>query len=570
MLADSSQTGRPRPFKLVQAALVCLLGVAGVASATQSATAVDGETAAQVSLIVPLVAPATTTGYLTLEEIIRYTLPVGALTRQLDAVADRPVTIAVDPMIIASIRLLGTSAPASATRWLGRLASVTNEIIALPYADSDLTLATQAGSTQFLVPQSFDFAIKPELFDSPPLETATPTPITAPTAIPAPDALPVLPTSENLLDGNYTLEGIAWPRANSVISSDLDKVQSSGFTTTILASGNLRRDDPGAAVATIGTASVLVTDDDKSELLGEAINALGEGAWQIAATRATTSLAAGRGTTVIATLPRAVPAIGSFVEETIAAVQSTRGITLIPLSLAAASLSTGATLVDRPQDAKRVSTMARLLQDTTAEELFSSILENPQILTADRRLDLLGLASIEWIDRPDQWEVKTSEFNAESLAIRSSVQVVGGSSLNFLADNAPIPISVTNNLAYPVTVFVTVRPETALVSVPNASMKLVIEPASQGKAEVPIEAISNGIVTIEVSLTSVSGVPIGSPRLTEINVQAGWETPIVLALGAIVILVFGAGIVRTIRRRRRAPDDDPVQSALKDAEIPYG
>lgn len=556
MLADSSQTGRPRPFSLLRAALALLLGVAGVAAATPAANAVDNPSTAQIALIVPIVSPETSTGYLTREEITRYTLPVGALSRQLDAVADRPVTIAVDPMIIASIRLLGSSAPASATAWLNRLAGVSNEVIALPYADSDLTVATQSGSPRVLQPESFDFAIDPTLFTA--ATTATPTP----TATPAPDVAPTLPTTESLLDWDYDFESLAWPRANSVISSDLAAIAASEYTTTLLSSGNVSRDDQNASVASIGEASILVTDDTISTLLASSVTALGDEAWQTAISQATASIAAGTGRTVIASFPRSVPAIGSLVSETITAVQSTPGVALVPLSAAKTGAATTATLVDSPQDPTRVATVSRLLQETAAEEQFSSILATPESLTADRRLDLLGLTSIEWITNPDKWTAATDDFSADSLEIRSAVQVVESSSLNFLADNAPIPISVTNNLPYPVTVYINVRPETALISVQEGKVELVLEPNSQGKGEVPIEAISNGIVEVEVTLTSATGVPIGSPRFTEINVQAGWETPIVLVLAAIVILVFGVGIVRTILRRRRAAaeESEPVDA----------
>ena len=561
MLADSSQTGRPRPRRLLRAALALLLGAAGVAAATQSAAAVDDPSTAQVAIIVPIVSPETSTGYLTLEEITRYTLPVGALTRQLDAVANRPVTLAVDPMIIASIRLLGTSAPASATEWLTRLESVSNEIIPLPYADSDLTLATQAGSP-VLQPESFDFAIKPEFFATPVTETPTP----SPTPSADPNEAPALPTTESLLDWDYDVDGIAWPKANSVISSDLNAINAAGFTTTILSSGNLTRENPNASVATIGDGTVLVTDDAMSAALGAAASALGPDSWQAAIGQVSASVAAGTGRTVVATLPRSVPAIGSFVADTIGAVATTPGVTLVPLSTAISSQSTAATLVELPQDVDRIATVSLMLQDIAAEQQFSSILTTPEVLTADRRLDLLGLTSLSWQASPERWTEATNKFNADSLDIRSSVQVVQSSPLNFVADNAPIPISVSNDLPYPVTVYITVRPRTALIAVQDTRIELVIEPASQAKGEVPIEAISNGIVEVEVSLTSVTGVPIGNPSFREINVQAGWETPIVLVLAALVVLIFVVGIIRTVRRSRRAAvEDSPSETVDADA-----
>ena len=561
MLADSLQTGRPRPRRLLRAALALLLGAAGVAAATQSAAAVDDPSTAQVAIIVPIVAPETSTGYLTLEEITRYTLPVGALTRQLDAVANRPVTLAVDPMIIASIRLLGTSAPASATNWLTRLASVSNDVIPLPYADSDLTLATQAGSP-VLQPESFDFAIKPELFAAAVKQTPTPSP--TPTA--DPDDVPTLPTTESLLDWDYTIDDIAWPKANSVISTDLDAINAAGFTTAILSSGNLTRENPNASVATIGDGKILVTDDALSAALGTAASALGPDSWQAAIGQVSASVATGTGRTVIATLPRSVPAIGSFVADTIAAVATTPGVTLVPLSTAISTHATTATLVESPQDPGLVATVSRLLQDTAAEQQFSSILTTPEVLTADRRLDLLGLTSIGWQASPERWTEATNTFTTDSLDIRSSVEVVQSSSpLNFVADNAPVPISVSNDLPYPVTVYITVRPRTALIAVENPRVELVIEPNSQAKGDVAIEAITNGIVKVEVSLTSATGVPIGSPSLREINVQAGWETPIVLVLAALVVLIFVIGIIRTVRRSRRAAAEDAT-SKTADAD----
>src|SRR5690606_13036260 len=78
------------------------------------------------------------------------------LTRTLDAVEGRTVAIGIDPMIIASIRILGNTAPDSAISWLERLKNVNNETFALSYADSDLAALSQAGSTTVLAPTSFE------------------------------------------------------------------------------------------------------------------------------------------------------------------------------------------------------------------------------------------------------------------------------------------------------------------------------------------------------------------------------------------------------------------------------
>ena len=129
------------------------------------------------------------------------------------------------------------------------------------------------------------------------------------------------------------------------------------------------------------------------------------------------------------------------------------------------------------------------------------------------------------------------------------------SSFNLVADRGLLPIAVSNATDQIVTVYITVRPETALLAVGDDLVELVIEPGSQGRAQIPVQAVSNGVVRLEVTLTSASGVSLGPATSAKINVQAGWETPIVVVIAAIVVAVFGGGIVRNILRRRKPADD---------------
>jgi hypothetical protein len=69
---------------------------------------------------------------------------------------------------------------------------------------------------------------------------------------------------------------------------------------------------------------------------------------------------------------------------------------------------------------------------------------------------------------------------------------------------------------------------------------------------VPVQSISNGVVDVTVTLASGTGVEIGNPRTLELNVQAGWETPITIGIAVIVVVIFGVGVARTIVRRRKS------------------
>jgi uncharacterized protein DUF6049 len=92
-------------------------------------------------------------------------------------------------------------------------------------------------------------------------------------------------------------------------------------------------------------------------------------------------------------------------------------------------------------------------------------------------------------------------------------------------------------------------------------VELTIEPNSQANALVPVQAVSNGTVQIQVTLSSSTGVPVGTQESVEVVVNAGWETPIFVVLASGVVLLFVGGIVRNIVRRRKAAAADATDAA---------
>ena len=123
------------------------------------------------AIAMPLTVPASSAGLISADLLETYTSTDGILQRQLDQAYNRPVAIGIDPRIIASIRILGNSAPDSATAWLARLESAPNETFPLAFADTDLAATSQAG-TGVLAPTAFE--IDPGLFTEDDAPDATP------------------------------------------------------------------------------------------------------------------------------------------------------------------------------------------------------------------------------------------------------------------------------------------------------------------------------------------------------------------------------------------------------------
>ncbi|MEQ1735100.1 MAG: DUF6049 family protein [Rhodoglobus sp.] len=533
--------------RALRAALALTIGlaaaIAGVSGSVQHAAAV-GDTTTTLVVIVPISTPESDEAFISADALAQYTSSQGLLTRQLDAVMGLTVAIAIDPRIIVSIRVLGSAAPVDATAWLARLASASNETFALTYGDSDITLATQAGSARVLAPESFDFAIDESLFVVAPDQTPAPTP----------PAAPEVPTSESLEAWDYSIDGLAWPRAGTVIESDVQAIADSGYRSVLLSSGNL--DGASAALTRAGGMTAVVSDDDVSVAVRTAVASRTVDGWQSAMATVTSLLTPG---TTVVTLDRSIPLTGTQRAETLLALAANPAITLGRLGdLLRATASAATSIIDQPQDAAALDRVRLVLEAERSEERFASIAREPSDVTSPRRLRLLALLSIAWADNPTGWSAATQQFLADSIDLRGTVQVVSSSSFLLLADSSGMPISVSNALDQAVTVFITVRPETALLAVGDSRVELVVEPHSQAKGVIPVQAISNGTVQVLVTLSGATGVQIGHPATAEINVQAGWETPIVLAIGALVVAVFAGGIVRNIvRRRRRVRQEQP-------------
>jgi hypothetical protein len=487
-----------------------------------------------------------TTGLVPAQTLAEYTAENGILTQELDEVIGRNVAVGIDPAILASIRVLGDAAPASAVAWLDRLSAITNDTFALSYSDSDLTLATQAGSASVLAPKSFDFAIDPTHFA---------------TAVTSPGATnvgkPPLPTAKSLLAWPYTIDELAWPRDNSVVAHDLDAISSSGFTTTLLASANVSSAHSGSTSVDIAGQQAIVSDDAVSTALRAAIDATSDASWQLAMTRLSAAIAEAGASypTVIATTGRAATWAAGRFSQTIDALATNASVSAARLSTALAAPPTTASLVDKPQPAVAVAAAAQLLAAESAEREFASVAVDPTLITGARRVALLAVLSNQARANESAWPAVAATYLAESSKLLSSVAVVSTSGVNLFADRASLPITVSNSLDQAVTVVITVRPDTGLLTVEDSHVRLDIAPNSQGKGLVPVQAISNGTVRVTVHLESLSGVAIGVPSRTPINVQAGWETPIVVIMAGLVVALFAGGLARSIYRKRKAPRD---------------
>lgn len=552
------------------------------------------QTPVSVSVAMPITVPRTGDGLLGPTFLASATAVDGTLTQQLDAAAGHNVAIAVDPRIIASIRILGVNAPSSATAWLERLESVRNETFALAYADADVTGLRQAGASGAVAPISLDQSVKAENFPGAASATPTPTPdpaspsssATAATgegATPGADATDdptttdgdpptTIPTTSTLLDFPYSMESVAWPEDDTVAAADLTALAKAGTKATIVSSGNTSAgtDSTIAASEQINGQRVLVSDQSMSELLRTAATASTQQEWSTAvsdltATLATAARSDSAQSPVLLTLGRDWPTDSDRLQQTLDVLESTAWVAPADLSTAAAAPAGSLTLTAGSNGDARTDQLQHLVRGEQDLGAFSTALDDPTALTAPARLNLLALSSNAWRTAPGAFADAVDARVASWANTVSQVSIPDSSSLTLLGDRSSLPVSIRNSSNYPVTVRLSVQPSNSALRIVRNDIEVKVQPDSSTRTTVPVQSVANGKVNLTLSLTSPSGTKISAPTTVELNVQAQWETVITAAAAVALVAIFGFGIFRSVRKRIRRrngevddeDDDDP-------------
>lgn len=518
----------------------------GLVAAPASATSHDAGDLV-VSVVVPITAPWGDGGFLDAETLTAATSPTGVLTHELDEVLSTSATIALDPMILASIRLLGSAAPETAIDWLDRLEGASNDVFLLAYADADLAALARADSLDLAQPTDLEFALDPAAFG--PSPTATPT--SEPTGTPQPDGPPAPPTTEQLLAWADPIGRIAWPAEGAVAAGDLDRFDAAEYDAVLLSSANVSQ--TGTAHVDIDGFPGLVSDSAASDLLRAAAATLDATARQDAVSRLGLTLdglaAANPGRAVVLTLDRTPTFSITGLAETLGSLVARGSTRFSGLSAVLAADSESATVVETPAG-PAVGRAPTLTDALRAEQAFATILTDPRPLIVPRQLALLKLLTVQNL-ASDSWQADADTFLARSAEILGSVTIVDTQDVLVTSSNTSVPVRVANALEFPVTVRVDARPLRPLLRIESPA-ELTVEPGSSRTINLGAQALANGEVVVEVTISSpATGAEIAPVHFVNADLQAQWET-VGIIVGVIVALVFAVGIVRNVVLRRRA------------------
>lgn len=491
--------------------------------------------------VIPITIPAGSTGLVDAAGQERLTADDGAWTQGLAAAKAMPdAVVALDPAVLASVRLAGDAAPGSAKDFLDALRGLPNTVVRLPYADGDVTLQRAAGLGTPREPESWSALEQVASSDA----TTAPTPAVTP----APTAST---TTSDPTDWDWSSTDVVWPVPGTTDDAALAAL--SGEGTVLLGSGDVQDSSARAAagpLSSIGGRRVLVADSTTSGLLADATRDDVDGRSAAAALvgALATDAVSGAAPTVLAVAGRdADPAGLAGVLQLLGDQSWIRGAGLD--DLVQQSRVVGTRLRSGAPPSARVSAARTLVAEEEQVEAVGRAAADPASLTAPYRLSLLGLLSAAWRGDDAGWSSALSTTGSAFTAMPKQVRILEGDRALVSTDGV-LTVQVQNDLPQPISVDVTATTNNNRLRFTGGG-RVQVAAKSTNKTQLRFQSISNGQAVVDLSLATPQGTRFGSTVQKMVTVQAGFDTVVAVILLAGLAVLLALGIYRNVIRRRR-------------------
>ncbi|GAB7192180.1 DUF6049 family protein [Kineococcus sp. NUM-3379] len=524
-------------------------GIARTYLTAAPATTVQGT---RISLLTPLVAPrpldrAEPADGLADAADLAAQVRGGALGNTLAATADRRVSWVLDPALLRSAQAAaqeGADGPdgRAAADWLAavRAGATGRDVLALPWADPDLAALARAGDGAALLEAAGRAGSEAaELLGEPVLDDV---------AWPAGGAADARTAAFAAAGG---ARAVVLDRASAPVEADL--------TYTPTGRSDVRTRE--------GTLDALVADAELSAALaGTAQEDSGTLAVQrFLAEAATVTLERPNDTrSLLAVAPRGWNPSPAAVTALLAALDASPWAEVQPLSDLLATEAPGGAHGppgEKVEDPTRRLPGAHLQALATTRRRLDGLaaaLQGPAPQVQDRQRAALALASVAWRGRGEDLVESRTRLDAAVRDLLAAVRIAPGSDRNLAATHAELPLTVVNELPVPVTVELTMRPRTARLRLADRSRTLTLQPRSQQRVGVPVEAVANGRVVVDAELRTPDGTALGARAPITVNISMGLETWILGGVAGGAGLLLAVGLVRAVRRGHRRMDEVEV------------
>jgi hypothetical protein len=162
--------------------------------------------------------------------------------------------------------------------------------------------------------------------------------------------------------------------------------------------------------------------------------------------------------------------------------------------------------------------------------------------------------STRWREGPASWPAATTDARSVAFEVTSGISV-NPTTVNFLADEGLIQITVSNDLPVPVTdLRMTVTPGNGRLRVVEQPEPITIGAGSRATVQFRARAVAAGQVPLDTALTTPNGTQVSGAESMQIRVRptGAW---IYWVLGGVAGVILVLGLVRAVRPPRAGTTD---------------
>lgn len=518
------------------------------------------------TLVVPLVLPSSVQVLPTEAEL---DAAAPRLLDLLDAAESRGATIAVDPRILAGVRVLGADAPASGTELIERLERSPATVFLLQFADADPAAQSALGFESLLQPLGFDYAMSGAEEEAPEDassaadrdegsgetggEVVALEPVDTDTATTEADTT----QADGDEDGTSAVERMltlfgsvpaAWPAPGEADAATLGLLSDSGIDSLVLNSENVTKATSARAV--LDEFEVLISD---AELDAAAAQVLGgdtgtERAAGFATVTGLLALAADRESAgLVLALDRAAIADAEDPLQLLAELDALSWVTPAPAGnqpLGTATLQPGAV------SEERVEMLQRTLEHSDSIDALAPLLTNPDHLAEYQRERLLHAFRTSLAASPETLETAAAQIEARDRELLAGVEVVTTENTQLVGTSSLVPVTLNNMLPFDAKVALHVMATSAAISLSEHDFEVEVPAGGNATELVPVHSrVSSGESSLLLEVRAPDGEGYAT-SLQHLTLRTAIEAIMLSVLGAAAALLLGFGVWRSIKRRR--------------------
>ena len=201
--------------------------------------------------------------------------------------------------------------------------------------------------------------------------------------------------------------------------------------------------------------------------------------------------------------------------------------------------------------------------------LFAAVVPEPQLLTESVDQAARAILSTAWRKDPAGRDLVVSQISEYTRDTMGALSVDTGSDINLISTGSEIPLTARNALDQDATVLIQLQPNNPRLQV-KETIAVTIPAGGSQQVRVPVTAVGSGNVEVAVRILTADAELAAESGSFTVRVRADWENLGTSVVVGLLVIILGAGIVRTIRRgkskRRTEPKD--AAASLKAVQAP--